>query len=449
MPKSKTIYVCQTCGHSAPSWIGQCPECQEWNSFVEEAVVKSSSSLGGSGGSRGGSLSGGSGRKVVPIKLSKVISKPVTRVSSGISEFDRVLGGGFVPGQVILISGEPGIGKSTLLTEIARHLKEREVLYVCGEESVEQIKLRAQRMGYNAENLLMLPETDVYSITSAVSTQKNLQLAIIDSIQTMYNPDLRSTAGSVSQVKGTAVLLSQTAKAVGVPLIIVGHVTKSGSVAGPKVLEHVVDTVLQLEGDGQHLFRVLRTTKNRFGPVSEVGIFEMVDKGMKEVRNPSELFLEHRVENSAGSCVTVVMEGNRPLLFEIQALTVATAFGYPRRTTSGLGTNRLQVLIATIEKRAGVSLSSQDVYLNVAGGFSVKEYGADLGVCLAIASAVRNKPLKPGTVAFGEVGLNGEIRKVSQQKRRIAEAKKLGYKNVISPATTRSLKQAIQLALKA
>ncbi|MBN1162756.1 DNA repair protein RadA [Patescibacteria group bacterium] len=441
MPKTKNVYVCQSCGYTSPSWIGQCPDCSEWNTFVEEVVVSS-------GSKSGKSISKAQQKKRANlIKLSEVISKPIQRVNSGISEFDRVLGGGFVSGQVVLISGEPGIGKSTILTEISRSMKDSEVLYVCGEESVEQIKLRVQRMGYSAENLVMLPETNAYVIGEIIMSRPDLGLVIVDSIQTLYSPDMESIPGGVSQVKGCASYLTNVAKETGIPMILVGHVTKVGSVAGPKVLEHIVDTVLQLEGDGQHLFRVLRTTKNRFGPLSEVGIFEMVDKGMREVKNPSELFLEHRIEKSPGSSITVIMEGNRPLLFEIQALTIPTSFGYPKRTTSGFSNNRLQVLIATIEKRTGVKLSNHDVYLNVAGGFSVKEYAADLSVCLAIISAVKNKPLKVNTLAFGEVGLSGEIRKVSQQKRRVQEAEKLGYKNIISPENTKTLKEAVSESL--
>jgi DNA repair protein RadA/Sms len=442
MAKPKTLYICQTCGNQTAQWTGQCPECGEWNTLVETVAAP----LASSGIGFGGSQRGKNGAAVIqPIKLSQVVSEKPKRLSSKIGEFDRVLGGGFVPGQVVLLAGEPGIGKSTLLTQLARTMVDNTILYVSGEESVEQVKVRAQRMGYNADNLLMLPETNVDIIVDTLQAQKDVDLVIVDSIQTLFSGDLMGMAGSVGQVRGGAQKLTNLAKALNVPMILIGHVTKEGTVAGPKVLEHIVDTVLYLEGDNQHLFRILKTSKNRFGPVSEVGIFEMEEGGMREIENPSELFLSQRIENSPGSIVSVVMEGYRPVLFEVQALTVRTAFGYPRRTTSGFNVNRLQVLIAVLEKRGGLNLSGHDVYLNIAGGYKVNENAVDLAVMLAIASSLKDKPIKQDVAAFGEVGLSGEIRRVPHTERRIKEAKKLGYKTVINPESVRSIRQALEV----
>ena len=438
MSKFKTVYTCKNCGYTSYQWVGQCPSCNEWNTFVEDVISAKEQRSGGSSASRPAGL---------PIKLSSVMSVPPKRLQSGIGEFDRVLGGGFVPGQVVLLAGEPGIGKSTILTEISKNLKDVNVLYVCGEESVDQVKLRALRMDYNAENLLVLSETNAEAVVATIEQNKEIGLVIVDSIQTLFSDEFLGFAGSMVQVRGCTQMLTTVAKETGIPIVLVGHVTKEGVVAGPKVLEHVVDTVLYLEGDSQHLFRVLRTNKNRFGPVSEVGIFEMEEGGMREVKNPSELFLKQRLENSAGSCVTVVMEGYRPLLFEVQALTVRTTFGYPRRTSTGFSTTRLQVLLAILERRAGLNLTSYDVYLSVAGGFKVSEYAADLAVCLAIASSVKDKPVKEGTAAFGECGLNGEIRRVSHQDKRTSEAQKLGYKSVVSSDSVKNISEAISKSL--
>jgi DNA repair protein RadA/Sms len=437
MSKFKTVYTCKNCGYTSYQWVGQCPSCSEWNTFIEDVISAKESN----------SSSGSTRAPMQLVKLSDVMTTPLKRMSSGIGEFDRVLGGGFVPGQVVLLAGEPGIGKSTILTEIAKNLNNVNVLYVCGEESVDQVKIRALRMGYDAKNLLMLSETNAESIIATISQNKDIGLVIIDSVQTLNSDELLGSAGSLVQVRGCTQMLTSTAKELGIPIVLVGHVTKEGVVAGPKVLEHIVDTVLYLEGDSQHLFRILRTNKNRFGPVSEVGIFEMEEKGIREVKNPSELFLKQRMSNAAGSCVTVVMEGYRPLLFEIQALTVRTAFGYPRRTASGFSNTRLQVLIAILERRTGLNLSSYDVYLSVAGGFKVSEYAADLAVCLAITSSIKDKPVKEGTAAFGECGLNGEIRKVAHQDKRSSEAVKLGYGNVISSDSVKSIMEAVSKSL--
>lgn len=434
MAKPKTLYICQNCSFESPQWLGQCTNCRDWNTFAETVTATTHTKKGLR-----------STFKSKPISLSKVKNKAVKRVSSGSEEFDRVLGGGFVPGQVILLAGDPGIGKSTLLTQISKNMKNKQVLYVCGEESLGQIRVRANRMNYKAENLLVIPETNADIIAATLANEPDISLMIVDSIQTITSDEYMGFAGSVGQVRGGTQKLTNVAKQTGIPIILVGHVTKQGNVAGPKVLEHIVDTVLYLEGDAQHLYRILKTNKNRFGPVSEVGIFEMSETGMEEVTNPSEMFLSEKLD-SPGSCVTVVMEGFRPILFEIQALTTKTSFGYPRRTTSGFPVNRLQVLIAILEKRCGLNLSDQDVYVNVAGGFKVNEYAADLAVCLAIASSVKDKPLKPKTAAFGEIGLSGELRNISHQDKRIKEAKKLGYTNVISPKKTRSVREALKIA---
>src|SRR3989344_3810260 len=438
MPKTKNIYICQSCGFESPQWLGQCPSCKNWNTFEETIVAaptKASARLGG--------LRRAGGYSAKPISLSQVKNKETERTSSGSDEFDRVLGGGFVSGQAVLLAGDPGIGKSTLLTQIAKNMPKNKILYVCGEESLAQVKVRAERMGYKAENLLVIAETDADVIADTIEQTVGISLVIVDAIQSITSDEYTGFAGSIGQVRAGTQKLTNMAKKTGVPVILVGHVTKEGTVAGPKVLEHIVDTVLYLEGDSQHLFRVLKTTKNRFGPISEAGIFEMQEAGMREVENPSELFLSQKVEAAVGSCVTVVMEGFRPILFEIQALTLITKFGNPRRTASGFSVNRLQVLLAIIEKSLNLNLSSYDVYLNVAGGLKVNEYAADLAVCLAVISSVKNKPLPSNVAAFGECGLLGEIRGVSYQQKREKEAQKLGYAKVINPQNSKTLGQAI------
>lgn len=445
MPKPKTVYICQGCGGETVRWQGQCPECGEWNSLVE-TVVSPVRKLGFGSRSKGGS--GAAAKLVGQLKpLSKVVSTTPKRLKTKISEFDRVLGGGFVPGQAVLISGEPGIGKSTLLTQICASVADK-VIYVCGEESAEQIKLRAGRMNYQADNMYMLAETDVDVVVAALEGQEDGALIIVDSIQMLSSGEYMGPAGSVGQIRGSAQKLTTLAKRLSVPLVMVGHVTKEGVVAGPKVLEHVVDTVLYIEGDSQHVYRILRATKNRFGPVSEVGVFEMGESGMREITNPSELFLSERSETASGSCVTVVMEGQRPLLFEIQALTVKTSFGYPRRTTSGLSTNRLLLLIAVLEKRCGLKLENYDVYVNVAGGFKITENACDLAVCMAIASSTKDVAVPKKVACFGEVGLLGEVRKVSFGEKRVREAERLGYDKVVSPGNISSVEGAMKYVRK-
>lgn len=451
MSKLKTIFVCQSCGYTSTNWVGQCPQCQEWNSFMEDVV---SPSLNRGKQNIPGSSRMKSTTRSKTVSLSSVSIKPPKRLSTNISEFDRVLGGGFVPGQVVLLSGEPGIGKSTLLTEICRELKDNPILYICGEENIEQIKLRVSRLNYKGDNLSLLPETSIEMIDTAVRESfsderpknKRYSLLIIDSIQTLYSNDLGGLPGSLVQVRGCTQLLTNMAKELDIPVVLVGHVTKEGVVAGPKVLEHIVDTVLFLEGDSQHMFRILKTTKNRFGPVSEVGIFEMFSDGIKEVKNPSQVFLEQRMEKSPGSCVGVTMEGYRPILFEVQALTTKTSFGYPKRTASGFNVNRLQVLLAILEKRVGLPTGSYDVYINIAGGFKVNEYASDLAVCLAVVSALKDIPIKSKTAVFGECGLSGEIRKVVHQEKRQKEASRLGFTNVIGYDRCKSILSAIKQA---
>ncbi|MFH1960764.1 MAG: DNA repair protein RadA, partial [Patescibacteria group bacterium] len=420
-------------------WEGKCPTCGEWNTLVEEIQRESKSST---------RLCQGYGGQAKPVNLNQVKSFTNSRISSGIGEMDRVLGGGFVPGQVVLLAGEPGIGKSTLLLQVAS--KTSSVLYVAGEESPEQIKLRAERLGVNQSNITILADSDVDSIISNFNPPAGgqiLYLIIIDSIQTLTTSDLTGTAGSIGQVRECATRISEYAKINHIPVILVGHITKDGTIAGPKVLEHLVDTVLYMEGESNHLFRLLRTTKNRFGAVSEVGVFSMNDKGLVEVPNPSDLFLEERLKNVPGSVVTIVMEGTRPVALEIQALTSKTPFGFPKRTASGFSLNRLNLLCAVLTKRAGINLWDQDVFVNVAGGVTIAEPAGDLAVCLAIASSVKNKPINAKTVAFGEVGLSGEVRRVARMGERSKEARKLGFGNIVSGENFKSLSQSINIVL--
>ena len=433
MAKSKTVYICQSCSYQTLRWIGQCPECSNWNTFVEEVISKTITTQ----------TKSYSNISVKMIRLADVTYEESKRFSSGFAEFDRVLGGGFVAGQVILMAGEPGIGKSTILNQICRNLSDSKILYVCGEENPEQIKLRAERLGVNTHNLFMLTETDFDQIIAGVEQNPDTKLLIIDSMQTVTSNEFMGIAGSVGQVRGCIQKVAEVVKRLNIATIVIGHVTKEGTVAGPKVLEHLVDTVLYLEGDHNHLFRILKTIKNRFGPVSEIGLFEMGEGGLREVLNPSEMFLSERSKSSIGSCVGVVMEGFRPLMFEIQVLTTKTMFGYPMRKASGFNVNRLQLLIAVLEKKCKLDLSQQDVFVNVAGGFKVAEYGVDLAVCLAIVSSINNKAISSDLCAFGEVGLLGEVRKVSQMEKRISEAKKLGFKKIATPNDYKNISDVV------
>lgn len=428
MARIRTLFACQKCGCQSPKWLGKCPDCGEWNSMLEEPEMKSPASA----------LPGEAAK---PLKLSQVTRNAEQRLHCGISEFDRVLGGGLVPGSMVLIGGDPGIGKSTLLLQASAHLANGDgaVLYVSAEESAEQIKLRAMRMGIAADNLYLLAETNVERITTHINAMKPATV-VIDSIQTVFTAAIESAPGSVSQVRESAGRLMTLAKGSGVPIFLVGHVTKDGTLAGPRVLEHLVDTVLSFEGDGGHAYRILRAVKNRFGSTNEIGVFEMKESGLCEVRNPSELFLSERPTGVPGSVVVAALEGTRPLLVELQALVSSTSFGNPRRTTIGVDHNRLALLVAVLEKKVGLHLSGQDIFLNAAGGVRLNEPSADLGIVAVVASSHLDKIVNPQTVFIGEVGLSGEVRAVSQPEIRIREALKLGFTRCILPAG--NLKQA-------
>src|SRR3989344_4785099 len=453
MAKVASVFVCQQCGAPTSRWSGQCPSCGAWNSLVETAV----SSRRTTAGKRSLRLA------AKPISLSQVQGISEQRIATGIGELDRVLGGGVVPGSVTLVAGEPGIGKSTLLTQLALKvsnasskfkvqnlkLKAPSVLYVCGEESPSQIKLRIERVGSgNAERglgdrVLFLPDVDTDAIVATIEKEKP-GMVIIDSVQTLRTSDLTSAAGSVSQVTESASRLIDCAKRLSVPMFLVGHVTKEGSIAGPKILEHMVDTVLELTGDRLHEFRLLRTGKNRFGATDEVGIFSMDDRGIQEVKNPSDRFLSDRQERVAGSCVVCVLEGTRPMLVEIQALVVPSSLSIPRRIASGVDQRRVQLLVAVLMRRCGLRLGNQDVYVNVAGGLTIREPSSDFGIALAIASSVKDRPLPKGNVAIGEVGLLGELRRVGNLQRRVREAKAQGFHSILSCEKYSSLPVAIR-----
>jgi DNA repair protein RadA/Sms len=424
-----TVYVCQNCGHQSRKWLGKCPDCGEWNSLVEErarAVSKAEA----------GARARLSFRDAKPIAYGEIESQDDARVSSGITEFDRVLGGGIVPGSLVLIGGDPGIGKSTLLLEVADKLSAQgqRVLYVSGEESERQIKMRGERLGIEAANLFLLPETNLEAILDEV--ERSVPGAVIvDSIQTVFSSKIESAPGSVSQVREVAGQFLMLAKGRGVPVFLIGHVTKEGAIAGPKALEHIVDTVLYFEGERHHNHRVVRATKNRFGAANELGVFEMTGEGLKPVANPSEMFLKERPENVAGSIVTACMEGTRPVLVEVQALVAGSKYGTGRRMAQGLDANRVALLIAMLEKRVGLSLMGDDVFVNVAGGLEIDEPAADLGVVAAIASSFKNRPIDPQTAVFGEVGLTGEVRGALQAQARAREAQALGFKKLVLPAS--------------
>lgn len=429
MAKPETRWVCQQCGWSFARQMGKCPHCGAWDSLVE-MVTEPEPAKAAAGGRAGGTA------LARPQPLSTVDTGAVERIPVALGEFARVLGGGLVPGSVVLIGGEPGIGKSTLLLQVAARLgtPERPVLYVSGEESPRQIKLRAQRLGVPGETLLMLPETEVSAILAqADALRPQLQALVVDSIQTTQLDELTSAAGSVSQVRESASRFQRWAKATGVPTFLVGHVTKEGAIAGPKVLEHIVDTVLYLEGDPFHTYRLLRSVKNRFGATSEVGVFEMREEGMVEVANPSEMFLAERMVNVPGSAIAITMEGTRPLLVEVQALASTTSFGNPRRTANGLDFNRLLLVVAVLTRRVGVRLGDQDVFANVVGGIQIEEPAADLALAVALASSVRDRPVIADLALVGEVGLSGEVRSVSQLESRVAEAARLGFRKVVVP----------------
>ena len=423
MAKSKkSVFFCQNCGHEESKWLGQCPACREWNTFVEEKVT---------------SVKAGTVRdkkEAQIVALSSVETDEDERMMTEMAELDRVLGGGIVPGSLVLVGGDPGIGKSTLLLQVCQRLAamNKKILYISGEESLKQIKLRANRMGDFSHTLFLLCETNLDMIRGVIE-QQTPDMVVIDSIQTMYNEEVGSAPGSVSQVRESTNILMQLAKGLGISIFIVGHVTKEGTVAGPRVLEHMVDTVLYFEGDRHASYRILRAVKNRFGSTNEIGVFEMQKSGLVEVENPSEFMLSGRPEHASGSVVACAMEGTRPMLMEIQALVCKSSFGMPRRTAAGLDYNRVNLLMAVLEKRAGLPLSRYDAYVNIAGGIRMNEPAADLGIVMAIASSYKNKPVSEDAIVFGEVGLSGEVRAVTMPEQRVAEAKKLGFKTCILP----------------
>jgi DNA repair protein RadA/Sms len=422
---ARTIYVCQQCGKESLKWLGRCPDCQQWNSFVETVVATASVA---------------SSRPITqvspPQELSRVVIEATDRIPLPMAEFNRVLGGGLVAGSLVLISGDPGIGKSTLLLQASASVTDSRgrVAYVSGEETVPQIKLRAERLGLTGEGLYLMAETDLEVILNQVE-QLSPGLVVIDSIQTVYCPDLDATPGSVGQVRECTQRIMQWAKLGGVPVFITGHVTKEGAIAGPRILEHIVDAVLYLEGEPFSAYRLLRSVKNRFGSTHEVGVFEMKEQGLAEVPNPSQAFLSQRGIEAIGSAVVPTLEGSRPLLVEIQALTTPTSFGLPRRTANGVDFNRLLLVTAVLTKRVGLRLGNQDIMVNVTGGLRVGEPAADLGMALAIASSFRDMGIDPGLVAVGEVGLSGELRAASQLERRLTEAARLGFKRCLVPRT--------------
>lgn len=425
--KSTTVYFCQDCGYESTKWMGQCPGCREWNTFVEETVDKSVLKTSGGRTQR-------MTAKAEPVVLSQIAILEESRTLTHISELDRVLGGGIVQGSLTLVGGDPGIGKSTLLLQVCRRLADDgyKVLYISGEESLVQIKMRADRIGSFRENMLLLCETNLDIIAEVIREQAP-KVVVIDSIQTMYNENISSAPGSVSQVRESTALLLQLAKGLGVSVFIVGHVTKEGTVAGPRVLEHMVDTVLYFEGERHASYRILRGVKNRFGSTNEIGVFEMREEGLVEVANPSEYMLSGRPENASGSVVACSMEGTRPLLIEIQALICHSNFGIPRRQTTGTDFNRVNLLMAVLEKRSGIQLSGCDAYVNITGGMKIMEPAIDLGIVLAILSSFKNRMLNPKLIAFGEVGLSGEVRAVSMAGQRVAEAEKLGFETCVLP----------------
>ncbi len=423
MKKSRSKYVCQSCGYESPKWLGRCSECGSWNSFVEELVEPKSAKRS----TRVSPINR-------PVPISKVPAAAEKRLRTGIGEFDRVLGGGIVEGSVLLVGGAPGMGKSTLLLQVGAALASqgKRILYVSGEESLHQIKIRADRLSIDSERLALLSETNVEYIKAVLHEEKP-DLAVVDSIQTLYSPDLESLPGNVSQVRYCGHGLTTVAKEGQTPLFLVGHMTKEGTIAGPRVLEHLVDGLLLLEGDDQHLYRLLRSVKNRFGSTNEVGIFEMTDRGVEEVKNPSEYLLSQSRAEVSGTVVTVSLQGSRPLLVEVQALVTSTSYGIPQRTATGIDHRRLSILVAVLEKRLGLRFGTQDVFVNAAGGLYLKEPGVDLAVALAMVSSIRDKPLDHRAVVMGEVGLAGEVRGVSHTERRVSEAERLGFQRMILP----------------
>lgn len=435
MSKSKIKYVCSNCGYESLRWLGKCPECESWNSFTEEVVESSK-------------------RKPVISKskyelntIENISANEEDRVKTGINEFDRVLGGGLMPGSVILLGGDPGIGKSTLAMQATANIKEK-VLYATGEESEKQIKLRASRLKLNSNNFYVQAETNLSDIIGAIN-QLSPSVVVIDSIQTMYRSELENSPGTITQIRECTSILMEEAKKKHYCVLIIGHVTKEGMIAGPKLLEHMVDTVIQFEGESNYSFRILRAQKNRFGSTNEIGIFEMQEAGLREVKNPSELFLSEREKQTPGSVVTSSIEGTRPILLEVQALVTPSNYGYPQRVSNGFDQRRLSILLAVLEKRANIRVSATNVFVNIAGGIRITEPAADLAVCTAIASSLTEKVLDNQTIIIGEVGLGGEIRSVGQIEKRIQEAEKLGFKTAVIPSGNRKeLKSSENILVK-
>lgn len=427
MAKTNTVFFCNECGYESAKWLGKCPACNAWNTFVEEKITKQ------------GSNKGVVTKSPDPVSLKSIEQISISRISSGFDELDRVLGGGFVNGSLTLLGGEPGIGKSTLILQICDKFKtDGTVLYVSGEESAEQIKIRADRLGINKDNIMFLGETDINNIENAIEKMEP-KLVIIDSIQTMYSDEITSAPGSVSQVREITARVMKMCKMKGITTVIIGHVTKDGTIAGPRVLEHMVDAVLYIEGERYFSYRVVRGVKNRFGSTNEIGMFEMRNEGMVEITNPSSVLLTERDDNPPGSVIVASLEGTRPILIELQALTSTTVFGMPRRTANGLDYNRVTLLIAVLEKIGGVNLGNQDVYMNIVGGIKINEPALDLGIILSAASSFKNISISKDVAVIGEVGLTGEIRSVNMIEKRLKEIEKMGLKTCIIPETNKKL----------
>ena len=427
MAKTNTVFFCNECGYESAKWLGKCPACNAWNTFVEEKITKQ------------GSNKGVVTKSPDPVSLKSIEQISISRISSGFDELDRVLGGGFVNGSLTLLGGEPGIGKSTLILQICDKFKtDGTVLYVSGEESAEQIKIRADRLGINKDNIMFLGETDINNIENAIEKMEP-KLVIIDSIQTMYSDEITSAPGSVSQVREITARVMKMCKMKGITTVIIGHVTKDGTIAGPRVLEHMVDAVLYIEGERYFSYRVVRGVKNRFGSTNEIGMFEMRNEGMVEITNPSSVLLTERDDNPPGSVIVASLEGTRPILIELQALTSTTVFGMPRRTANGLDYNRVTLLITVLEKIGGVNLGNQDVYMNIVGGIKINEPALDLGIILSAASSFKNISISKDVAVIGEVGLTGEIRSVNMIEKRLKEVEKMGLKTCIIPETNKKL----------
>ena len=423
MAKIKSVYICSECGYESPKWFGKCPGCGEWNTMNEE--IKSSPTTVTSTKTISSKYS-------TPKTINEISTNDEERFDTGFAELNRVLGGGIVKGSLILLGGDPGIGKSTILMQICQKLTDIKILYVSGEESLRQLKLRANRLGVNNDNLLLMTETDLEIVTEQINSITP-DLVMIDSIQTMVLSELSSSAGSITQVRESTNVIMRTAKNLDIPVVVVGHVNKEGSIAGPKVLEHIVDTVLYFEGDKQLSCRILRAVKNRYGSTNEIGVFEMTDKGLTEVENPSQMLLSGRPTNVSGTCVTCSLEGTRPILVEVQGLATQSGYGNPRRMCTGFDYNRLALLIAVLEKRAGYYLSNYDAYVNIVGGFRIYERAADLAICMALVSSLKDEKISDNAIAFGEIGLAGEIRSVTQAQQRINEAVRLGFTKIVIP----------------